>query len=62
VGAQMACPEPRSSIETRFLKQLGSSRKFSFLLGRLSVRYEREGGVLGTMIFDGRAPAAASRP
>ena len=48
----MACPEPRSSVETRFLKQLGRTRKFSFLLGRLAVTYEREGGALGTMLFD----------
>ncbi len=59
MGTRMACPEPRSSVETRFLKQLGSARKFSFLLGRLAVTYERERGALGTMLFDGRAPAAS---
>jgi hypothetical protein len=48
-------------VETRFLKQIGGARKFSFLLGRLTITYEREGGALGTMLFDGRAPAAASQ-
>jgi META domain len=62
MGTRMACPGTQSSIETRFLKQLGGARKFSFLLGRLAVTYEREGGPPGTMLFDGRAPAAASKP
>jgi heat shock protein HslJ len=62
MGTRTACPEPQSSVERRFLKQLGSAKKFSFLLGRLAVTYEREGGALGTMLFDGRAPAAASKP
>jgi hypothetical protein len=58
----MACPEPQFSVETRFLKQLGSATKFSFVLGRLAITYQREDGAPGTMLFDGRAPAAAARP
>jgi heat shock protein HslJ len=53
-GTRMACPEPQSAVETRFLKQLGGAKKFGFLLGRLALSYEKEGGAGGTMLFEGR--------
>jgi heat shock protein HslJ len=51
---RMACPEPQSAVEARFLEQLGGARTFGFRLGRLAISYEREGGSRGTMLFDGR--------
>jgi heat shock protein HslJ len=56
----MACPEPQSAIEARFLKQLRGVKTLGFLLGQLSLSYETEGGVRGTMLFDGRATAAGT--
>jgi heat shock protein HslJ len=53
-GTLRACPEPQSAVEARFLKQLGGVRTFGFLLGRLAVSCEREGGGRGTMLFDTR--------
>jgi hypothetical protein len=35
------------------------TKKFGFLLGRLAVSYEKDGGVRDTMLFEGRAPAPA---
>jgi hypothetical protein len=48
----MACPEPQSSVEARFLEQLGGGRAFGFLLGRLAISYTRGDGSRGTMLFD----------
>jgi heat shock protein HslJ len=53
-ATRMACPERPSAVEARFLKQLGGAKTFGFLLGRLALSYEREGGGQGTMLFDGR--------
>lgn len=61
-GTRMACPELQSAVETRFLKQLGGAKKFSFLLGRLALSYEKDGGAFGTMLFEGRTPAATAKP
>jgi heat shock protein HslJ len=61
-GTRMACPEPQSAVETRFLKQLGGAKKFGFLLGRLALSYEKDGGAFGTMLFEGRTPAATAKP
>jgi hypothetical protein len=60
VVTRMACPERQSAVEARFLKQLRGVKTFGFLLGQLSLSYETEGGVRGTMLFDGRAPAAGT--
>ena len=61
-GTRMACPEPQSAVETRFLKQLGSAKKLSFPPGRLALSYEKDGGAFGTMLFEGRTPAATAKP
>jgi heat shock protein HslJ len=53
-GTRMACPEPQSAVEARFLKQLGGAKKFGFHLGRLALSYEKDGGAYGTMLFEGR--------
>jgi heat shock protein HslJ len=51
-GTRMACPEPQSSVEARFLEQLGGARTFGFMLGRLAISYTRGDGSRGTMLFD----------
>jgi len=55
-GTRMACPEPQSSVEARFLEQLGGARTFGFLLGRLAISYTRGDGSRGTMLFDAGTP------
>jgi para-nitrobenzyl esterase len=59
---RMACPEPQSAVETRFLKQLGGTKAFGFRLGQLTLAYETEGGARGTMLFDARSPTPVTRP
>ena len=61
-GTRMACPEPQSAVEARYLEQLGGAKKFGFLLGRLAVSYEKDGGGFGTMLFEGRIPAPTTKP
>ena len=61
-STRMACPEPQSSVEVRVLAQLGNARKFGFLLGQLAITYELNGGSIGVMLFDARAPQGAPRP
>ena len=51
-GTRMACPEPQSTVEARFLKQLGAASTFGFMAGRLSISYARSDGSTGTMLFD----------
>jgi heat shock protein HslJ len=51
-GTRMACPEPQSSVEARFLGQLGGARTFGFRLGRLAIGYARADGSQGTMVFE----------
>jgi heat shock protein HslJ len=52
-STQMACPEEEMKVETRFLAQLARVTKFGFMLGRLALTYQSDGGV-GTMQFDRR--------
>jgi heat shock protein HslJ len=56
-GTRMACPEPQSAVEARFLEQLSGARTFGFMLGRLMISYARTNGSRGTMLFDPRPPA-----
>jgi heat shock protein HslJ len=56
-GTRMACPEPQSSVEARFVEQLSGARTFGFMLGRLTISYARANGSRGTMLFDLRTPA-----
>jgi heat shock protein HslJ len=56
-GTRMACPEPQSTVESRFLEQLGGARTFGFMLGRLAISYARGDGSRGTMLFDVRTPS-----
>ena len=57
-GTRMACPEPQSSVETRFLEQLGGTRTFGFFLGRLAISYTTRDGSRGTMLFDASPPGS----
>jgi heat shock protein HslJ len=50
-GTRMACAEPQSSVESRFLEQLGGARTFGFMVGRLAISYTRRDGSQGTMLF-----------
>ncbi len=56
-GTRMACPEPSSSVEARFLEQLGGARTFGFMSGRLAISYARREGSTGTMLFQATAPS-----
>ena len=58
-GTRMACPEPSSSVEARFLEQLADARTFGFLPGRLAISYTRREGSTGTMLFQASAPFRA---
>lgn len=58
-GTRMACPEPQSSVEARFLEQLGAARTFGFMLGRLAISYVKGDGSRGTMLFDASPPSKA---
>ena len=51
-GTRMACSERQSSVEARFLEQLGGARTFGFMVGRLAISYTRGDGSRGTMLFD----------
>jgi heat shock protein HslJ len=54
VGAtRMFCPDPASTIEARFFKQLAAVRKFGFPSGKLALTYEVEGKP-GVMLFKER--------
>ena len=53
-STRMACPEPVMAVETRFLAQLGHVKKFSFLVTRLALSYEKD-GIWKTMLFERRA-------
>ena len=46
-GTRMACPDPPSSVEARFLEQLGGARTFGFMVGRLAISYTRGDGSSG---------------
>jgi len=60
-GTRMACPEPQSSVETRFVEQLSGARTFGFRLGRLAMSYTRADGVRGTMLFDAATAESTRR-
>ena len=53
ISTQMACPEPASSLETRFLRQLEAVNKFALSAGRLELSYEMT-GASGVMMFEKR--------
>ena len=55
-GTRMACPDPQSSVEARFLDQLGGARRFGFTVGRLAISYTKGDGSSGTMLFDAGTP------
>lgn len=55
-ATRMACPEPQSSVEARFLEQLGGARTVGFMLGRLAISYTRGDGSRGTMLFNASTP------
>jgi heat shock protein HslJ len=61
-GTRMACPEPQSVVETRFLRQLGGATKVGFLLGRLAVTYQKDGGAVGAMLFESRTLHTMAKP
>ena len=56
MGTRMACPEPASSVEERFLTQLGGVTRYGFVLGHLALTYRLDDRI-GVMLFDPR-PAA----
>ena len=55
-GTRMACPDPQSSVEARFLDQLAGARRFGFTAGRLAISYTKVDGSSGTMLFDAGTP------
>ena len=55
-STRMACPDPQSSVEARFLEQLRGARTFGFMLGRLAISHTRGDGSRGTMLFDASTP------
>jgi heat shock protein HslJ len=57
-GTRMACPEPQSLVESRFIEQLSGARTFGFVRGRLMISYSRANGSHGTMLFDRRTSPA----
>jgi heat shock protein HslJ len=52
-SSRMACPEPQMTAELRFLAQLGTVRKYSFMAGQLALGWG-EGDKVGTMLFERR--------
>ena len=55
-STRMACPDPLTQVEDRFLAQLAGVNKFGFMAGQLMLGYEID-GVRGVMLFGRRAPA-----
>lgn len=53
-STQMACPDEDMKVEIRYLANLGNVTKFGFLLGRLALTYQAEGGIR-TMLFEKRS-------
>ena len=58
-GTRMACPDPQSSVEARFLEQLAKARAFGLRRGRLAISYAKGDGSTGTMLFDATPPPKA---
>ncbi len=54
-ATRMACPEPVSAVETRFLAQLQGVKKFNFVATQLALTYEKD-GAFDVMLFSGRTP------
>lgn len=55
IGAtQMVCPDPASTVEERYMRQLAGATKFGFLLGRLALTYRLDDGTVGAMLFEAR--------
>jgi heat shock protein HslJ len=61
-GTMMACPEPQSAVETRYLKQLAGAIRYGFMFGHLAITYRTDGGAVGVMLFEGRAPGTTPKP
>jgi heat shock protein HslJ len=55
-GTMMACPQELMELERRYLKALAGVRKFSFLVGQLTLTSVDEEGQVSTLVFEGRAP------
>ena len=54
VGAtRMACPDETMAVETRFLEQLSSVKKYGLVATQLALFYQRDGHS-GVMLFDAR--------
>ena len=51
-GTRMACPDPHSAVEARFLEQLGGAQRVGFVQGRLAITYVTGNGATGVMLFD----------
>jgi len=49
-STMMACVEPQTSLETRFLRELALVGSYTFLEGRLALLWE-EGGQRGVLLF-----------
>lgn len=52
---QMACAEPASAVEARYMRQLESATKFGFQLGRLALTYRLDDGSVAAMLFEARS-------
>jgi heat shock protein HslJ len=55
----MACPEAESAVESRFLQQLRSARRFGFRAGRLALSSADVDGPGKTMLFEASTPSPA---
>jgi heat shock protein HslJ len=56
IGAtRMACAEPASTVEARYMRQLQAATKFGFLLGRLALTYQLDDGSVSAMLFETRS-------
>jgi heat shock protein HslJ len=52
-STRMSCDEQTMLLENRFFTQLGSAKKFGFMLGNLALTYQREGSQ-DVMLFEER--------
>jgi heat shock protein HslJ len=56
-STRMACPEPESSVETRFLENLHAARRFGFRSGWLAISTSGSNGADTTMLFEAAKPS-----
>jgi len=56
-ATKMMCPEAAMQVEDRFLRQLATTTKLGFHLGRLALTYTTDEGA-GTMLFERREASA----